>query len=74
METRITEVADKIYHLSTYGEPADLRFNQVLIDADQPLLFHCGMKALFALVSGAVSQIIPLEKPFYKSQFTPKHC
>jgi flavorubredoxin len=62
METRITEVADKIYHLSTYVEAADLRFNQVLIDADQPLLFHCGMKALFPLVSAAVSQIIPIEK------------
>ena len=62
METRITEIANKIYHLSTYIEPADLRFNQVLIDADEPLLFHAGMKALFPLVSGAVSKIMPLEK------------
>ena len=51
METRITEIADRIYHLSTYIEPADLRFNQVLIDAEEPLLFHAGMKSLFPLVS-----------------------
>ena len=62
METRITEIASKIYHLSTYIEPADLRFNQVLIDADEPLLFHTGMKSLFPLVSAAVKKIIPIEK------------
>ena len=62
METRITEIANRIFHLSTYIPPADLRFNQVLIDADEPLLFHCGMKSLFPLISSAVSRIIPLEK------------
>ena len=62
METRITEVSDRIYHLSTYIPPADLRFNQVLIDAEEPLLFHCGMKSMFPLISNAVSRIIPLEK------------
>jgi len=62
VETRITEIANRIYHLSTYIEPADLRFNQVLIDAEEPLLFHCGMKSLFPLISSAVSRIIPLEK------------
>ena len=62
METRITEISSGIYHLSTYVQPADLRFNQVLIDADEPLLFHAGMRALFPLVSAAVAKIIPLRK------------
>jgi flavorubredoxin len=62
METRITEIADRIYHLSTYIPPADLRFNQVLINAEEPLLFHCGMKSVFPLISDAVSRIIPLDK------------
>jgi flavorubredoxin len=62
METRVTEIASKIYHLSTYLDPADLRFNQVLIDADQPLLFHTGMRGLFPLVSAAVARIMPLQK------------
>ena len=62
METRITEIANRIYHLSTYIPQADLRFNQVLIDAEEPLLFHCGMKSLFPLISNAVSRIIPVEK------------
>lgn len=62
MQTEINEIADKIYRLSTYVEPADLRFNQILIDADEPLIFHTGMKSLFPLVKAAVAQIIPVEK------------
>ncbi|TAL91907.1 MAG: MBL fold metallo-hydrolase, partial [Rhodanobacter sp.] len=47
MDTVVTEIADRIYQLSTYVEPADLRFNQYLIVADEPLLFHCGQHQLF---------------------------
>jgi flavorubredoxin len=62
METSVTEIANKIYRISTYIEPADLRFNQYLIDADQPLIFHTGLQRLFPLVSSAVARVIPLEK------------
>ena len=33
----------------------------VFARADQPFLFHTGMRQLFPLVSGAVSRLIPLE-------------
>jgi flavorubredoxin len=62
METSVTEIANKIYRISTYVEPADLRFNQYLIDADQPLIFHTGLLRLFPLVSSAVARVIPLER------------
>ncbi len=65
MKTDITEIADKIYRLSTFVPavgPKGLTFNQFLIDADEPLLFHYGQRSLFPLVSGAVKSIIPLEK------------
>jgi flavorubredoxin len=62
METIVTEIANKIYRISTYVEPADLRFNQYLIDADEPLIFHTGLLRLFPLVSAAVAKVIPLEK------------
>jgi flavorubredoxin len=62
METRVDEVAPEIYRLSTYVEPADFTFNQYLIDAEQPLLFHCGPRQMFPLISDAVSRVIPLEK------------
>ncbi|HEX5513098.1 MAG TPA: MBL fold metallo-hydrolase, partial [Gammaproteobacteria bacterium] len=55
METRCTEIASGIYRLSTYvaeiGPPAGFTFNQFLVEAEQPLLFHCGMRSLFPAVS-----------------------
>lgn len=66
METKVAQIADGIYRLSTFvpdiAQPAGFTFNQFLIVADEPLLFHCGPRRMFALVSAAVSTIIPVEK------------
>lgn len=66
MDTRTTEIADGIFRLSTYvadiAPPAGFTFNQFLVKAEQPLLFHCGPRAMFPLVSAAASKIIPLEQ------------
>jgi flavorubredoxin len=62
VQTVVTEIADKIYRLSTYVEPADLRFNQYLIDAEQPLLFHTGLLQLFPLVSDAITKVTPVNR------------
>ncbi len=62
METVIDEVTAGIYRLSTHIEEADFSFNQYLIDAEQPLLFHCGMRGLFPLVSAAVTKVMPLSR------------
>lgn len=65
MHTEIHEIADGIFKLSTFIEdapPAGFGFNQYLVVADAPLLFHCGGRALFPLVSEAVATRIPLER------------
>ena len=65
METQLTEIADRIYRLSTYIQdagPAGFTFNQFLIEADEPLLFHTGLRATFPAVSQAVAKIVPLER------------
>ena len=66
METKVDEIADKIYRFSTLipgvAGPAGLTFNQFLIDADEPLLFHTGQRPLFAAVSAAAARIIDLAK------------
>lgn len=62
MDTNVTEIAKGIYRLSTYIESADLRFNQFLIDAEEPLLFHCGFHRLFPQLSAALSGVIPLDR------------
>ncbi len=60
METRVTEVADGVHQLSTFvGAPVG--FNQYLIAAEEPLLFHTGMRQMFPLVSAGVSKVLPAE-------------
>jgi flavorubredoxin len=62
--TRIDEIADRIYRLSTFlpgvGGPQGFTFNQFLIQADAPLLFHCGQRAVFPEVSAAAARLVDL--------------
>ena len=60
MDTITTEIVDDIYRISTFVADAGMSFNQFLIKADKPLLFHTGMRALFPLVTDAVSKMLPL--------------
>jgi len=65
MKTQVSEIADKIYRLTTFVPqvgPAGFTFNQFLIDADEPLLFHYGQRSLFPLISDAVKRVMPLER------------
>ena len=65
METRVTEIADGTYRLSTFVPeigPTGFTFNQFLIDDEQPLLFHTGPRAMFPLVSEAIASIVPIER------------
>lgn len=65
MQTRVAEIADGIYRLSTFITdlpPHGFTFNQYLIDADEPLLFHCGGRNLFPLVSAAAATVMPLQQ------------
>ncbi len=64
METTVSEIGDRIFRFSTCipeVAPGGFTFNQFLVDGDQPLLFHTGMRALFPLVSEAVKTVMPLE-------------
>lgn len=65
MQTRIDEIDNGVYRLSTYvkeiAAPAGFTFNQFLIVDDEPLLFHCGHRGMFDSISAAVAKIIPVE-------------
>jgi len=67
MTTRIDEIADRIYRISTAVPPGPemppgFTFNQFLILDDEPLLFHTGMRRIFPLVRDAVARVMPAEK------------
>lgn len=63
-QTKVDEIADGIYRLSTNipeVAPGGFTFNQFIVKADEPLLFHCGLRALFPQISEAAATVIPLE-------------
>lgn len=66
METKAAEIADGIFRLSTHvpdiAPPEGFTFNQFLITAKEPLLFHCGPRGMFPSIAAAVSKILPLEQ------------
>ena len=65
METKVDEIADRIFRLSTFVPdigPTGFTFNQFLVDADEPLLFHTGPRGMFPLVSQAISTVRPVEQ------------
>jgi flavorubredoxin len=64
--TNVHEIADGIYRIntpvSTDGTSDGFSFNQFLVAADEPLLFHTGPRRLFRFVREAVATVLPLER------------
>lgn len=61
--TRIDEVADGIFRISTpyMKVPGGFSFNQYLIRDDQSLLFHTGPRSMHDLVREAISSVMKVE-------------
>jgi flavorubredoxin len=62
--TNVHEIAPGIYRINT---PMDIpggafSFNQYLVAADEPLLFHTGPKRMFPLVAEAIGRVMPIER------------
>jgi flavorubredoxin len=66
MSTRIDEIVDGIYRISTHvpavNPPLGFTFNQFLVKAEEPLLFHCGHRKMFPAISESVARILPIER------------
>ena len=62
MQTRVTEIANDIFRLSTFvpdiGPPDGFVFNQFLVRGDDALLFHTGPRRMFPLGNEAVAKLI----------------
>jgi flavorubredoxin len=77
--TTIDEIAARIYRISTPVEipgGGGFSFNQYLIEDDEPLLFHTGLRRLFPVVEEAVERIMPVERLRYVgfSHFEADEC
>ena len=66
MRTDVAEIAEGIWRFSTHvpqiAPPLGFTFNQFLIDADEPFLFHTGPRAMFPLVSAALQSVMPIDR------------
>ena len=65
MDTRIDEIADRIYRFSTFVPdvgPTGFTFNQYLIDDDDPLLFHTGARHMYPNLAEAIATIVPIAR------------
>lgn len=64
-DTKVDQIADRIYRISTCVPeiaPGGFTFNQFLIDAEEPLLYHTGMRQLFPFVRDAVAAVLPVDR------------
>jgi flavorubredoxin len=57
-KARVTEIAPDLYAISIYLSEFNLRFNHFLIQDEESLLFHTGMKQMFPLVRDAVARVM----------------
>ena len=60
----VNEIADGIYRISTWipeVSPEGFTFNQFLVRAEEPLLFHIGPRGMFPLIAEAVATVMPVE-------------
>jgi flavorubredoxin len=65
MTTTISQIAPGIFRVSTLVPevmPGGFSFNQFVLDADEPLVFHTGMRGLFPGVSEAVDREVGLDR------------
>ncbi|HEX3623778.1 MAG TPA: MBL fold metallo-hydrolase [Acidimicrobiales bacterium] len=66
MKTAVDEIAEGIYRICSYLPDASpeggFTFNQFLLDAEEPLLFHCGPRLLFPDIAEAAERIMELDR------------
>lgn len=64
--TTLDEVAPGIYRISTPIPPGDVpggfSFNRILVDGQEPLLFHTGPRGMAPITMAAVAKVVPLAR------------
>ena len=71
MTTRIDEIADGVFRISTSvplpAIPGGFTFNQILVRDEAPLLFHTGPRGLFEATRAAIESVLPVSTLRYLS-------
>ncbi len=76
--TNVAEIAEGIYRINTPLSvvPGGFSFNQYLIDDEEPVLFHTGLRRTFPLVREAIASVMPVDRLRYVafSHFESDEC
>lgn len=66
MTMRIDEIGDRIFRISAFvpeiAPPDGFTYNAFLIDAEEPMLFHTGLRHMFTGFREAVERVMPAER------------
>jgi flavorubredoxin len=54
----VTEIGPDLYRISIYVPEFDLQFNHFVVDDDEPILYHAGLRGMFPLLREAVATIL----------------
>ncbi len=57
-QTRIDEIVDGIYRISSWSDAYGITFNEFLIDDERPALIHTGYRSAFEAVRRAVGEVV----------------
>ena len=57
-EPDVTEIAPDLYRISVFVPEINLQFNHFVVDDEEPLLFHTGLKDMFPLVMAGVAKVV----------------
>lgn len=57
-----TEIAPNVYRISIFAPAGNVQFNHFLVKDDEPLLFHTGLRGMYAEVREAVAKLISLSE------------
>ncbi|MBN1477548.1 MBL fold metallo-hydrolase [Candidatus Sumerlaeota bacterium] len=56
--SNVTEIAPDLYRISIHVPAFNLQFNSFIVRDEEPLLFHTGMRGMFAAMREGVSKVI----------------
>ncbi len=58
MKAQVSEIAPKLYRISTFHPDYGIQFNQFLLDDDEPFLMHTGMRRMFEMTRSGVASVM----------------
>jgi flavorubredoxin len=58
----ITEIASNVYRISIFLPEINLEFSHFLVEDDEPLLFHAGLRSMFPVLHDEISRLVNVSK------------